>query len=138
MSLLQTLEKQHNALFEMSELLTQELDAISSRDHELLLSVVETKRALLTQIEQQDKAIATLIANHDTTEMHEFEPLINKINSQLLACKKQNDVNQVAANQSQIASNKLKDILFGKSQGGYDKSGKATSLPNPIARGLKA
>ena len=67
-----------------------------------------------------------------------FKDEISQINQLLADCKKQNDVNQVAANQSQLASQKLKDILFGKNQSGYDKTGKSISLPNPIARGLKA
>lgn len=137
MSLEQILTQQLDDLNNMSNTLNQELDAIVKRDHESLISVVEAKMTLLQSIQQRDLHIAKLVeqADSDTTE---YQPVINQINEVLTECKKQNDVNQVAANQSQIASQKLKNILFGKGHTGYDKTGKSFSLPNPIARGLKA
>lgn len=137
MSLEQILSQQLNELNEMSQLLQKELDAIVSRDHETLISVVESKVASLRSIQQRDQHIAKLF-EQEGTDATFFQNEISQINQLLADCKKQNDVNQVAANQSQLASQKLKDILFGKNQSGYDKTGKSISLPNPIARGLKA
>jgi flagella synthesis protein FlgN len=119
----------------MVEVLTDELNAIVARDHTSLISVVKNKTQILQSISQRDKQIASLL-NKDLTEQN--AALIAQINQRLVECKKQNEVNQVAVTQSQIASQKMKDILFGKSQTGYDKTGKSTSLPNQIARGLKA
>ena len=135
MSLEQVLAEQLEALNEMAEILAQELEAIVARDHEALISVVEQKVIYLDKIQQRDQFIASLLRQENTDFSDE---LVNTINQRLADCKKQNEVNQVAATQSQIASQKLREILFGKSQTGYDKTGKATSLPNPIARGLKA
>ncbi|AIY64926.1 flagellar protein FlgN [Pseudoalteromonas piratica] len=137
MSLEQILSQQLDELNNMSQLLEKELDAIVSRDHENLISVVESKVESLRSIQQRDQHIAKLFDQGDT-DISSFKDEISQINQLLADCKKQNDVNQVAANQSQLASQKLKDILFGKNQSGYDKTGKSISLPNPIARGLKA
>ena len=137
MSLEQILSQQLDELNNMSQLLEKELDAIVSRDHENLISVVESKVESLRSIQQRDQHIAKLFDQGDT-DISSFKYEISQINKLLADCKKQNDVNQVAANQSQLASQKLKDILFGKNQSGYDKTGKSISLPNPIARGLKA
>ena len=137
MSLEQILSQQLDELSNMSQLLKKELDAIVSRDHENLISVVESKVESLRSIQQRDQHIAKLFDQGDT-DISSFKDEISQINQLLADCKKQNDVNQVAANQSQLASQKLKDILFGKNQSGYDKTGKSISLPNPIARGLKA
>jgi flagella synthesis protein FlgN len=137
MSLEQILSQQLDELNNMSQLLEKELDAIVSRDHEHLISVVESKVESLRSIQQHDQHIAKLFDQGDT-DISSFKDEISQINQLLADCKKQNDVNQVAANQSQLASQKLKDILFGKNQSGYDKTGKSISLPNPIARGLKA
>jgi flagella synthesis protein FlgN len=137
MNLEQILSQQLDELNEMAQLLTQELDAIVSRDHESLISVVEKKIESLRSIQQRDQHIAKFF-EHEGADVAAYQEMISKINRSLAECKKQNDVNQVAANQSQLASQKLKDILFGKNQSGYDKTGKSISLPNPIARGLKA
>ena len=137
MSLEQILTQQLDDLNNMSNTLNQELDAIVKRDHESLISVVEAKMTLLQSFQQRDLHIAKLVEQADSGTT-EYQPVINQINEVLTECKKQNDVNQVAANQSQIASQKLKNILFGKGHTGYDKTGKSFSLPNPIARGLKA
>lgn len=137
MNLEQILSQQLDELNNMSQLLEKELDAIVSRDHENLISVVESKVESLRSIQQRDQHIAKLFDQGDT-DISSFKDEISQINQLLADCKKQNDVNQVAANQSQLASQKLKDILFGKNQSGYDKTGKSISLPNPIARGLKA
>lgn len=137
MNLEQILAQQLDELNTMADILKQELEAIVARDHESLISVVESKVASLQSIQQRDQHIAKLI-DQDGIDKTEYQPIINQINQVLADCKKQNDVNQVAANQSQIASQKLKNILFGKSHTGYDKTGKSFSLPNPIARGLKA
>ncbi|WP_372766377.1 flagellar export chaperone FlgN [Pseudoalteromonas sp.] len=137
MNVEQILSQQQSELDEMAQLLAQELDAIVARDHELLISVVERKVELLRSMQQRDQHIATFI-EQGKVDITTFQEQVNQINQLLAECKNQNDVNQIAANQSQIASQKLKDILFGKSQTGYDKTGKSISLPNPIARGLKA
>jgi flagella synthesis protein FlgN len=135
MNLEQILTEQLQELHNMVEVLTDELNAIVARDHTSLISVVKNKTQILQSISQRDKQIASLL-NKDLTEQN--AALIAQINQRLVECKKQNEVNQVAVTQSQIASQKMKDILFGKSQTGYDKTGKSTSLPNQIARGLKA
>jgi flagella synthesis protein FlgN len=135
MNLEQVLTEQLQELHNMVEVLTDELNAIVARDHTSLISVVKNKTQILQSISQRDKQIASLL-NKDLTEQN--AALIAQINQRLVECKKQNEVNQVAVTQSQIASQKMKDILFGKSQTGYDKTGKSTSLPNQIARGLKA
>jgi flagella synthesis protein FlgN len=135
MNLEQILTEQLQELHNMVEVLTDELNAIVARDHTSLISVVKNKTQILQSISQRDKQIAVLL-NKDLAEQN--ATLIAQINQRLVECKKQNEVNQVAVTQSQIASQKMKDILFGKSQTGYDKTGKSTSLPNQIARGLKA
>jgi flagella synthesis protein FlgN len=135
MNLEQVLTEQLQELHNMVEVLTDELNAIVARDHTSLISVVKNKTQILQSISQRDKQIADLL-NKDLAEQN--ATLIAQINQRLVECKKQNEVNQVAVTQSQIASQKMKDILFGKSQTGYDKTGKSTSLPNQIARGLKA
>jgi flagella synthesis protein FlgN len=135
MNLEQVLTEQLQELHNMVEVLTDELNAIVARDHTSLISVVKNKTQILQSISQRDKQIAVLL-NKDLAEQN--ATLIAQINQRLVECKKQNEVNQVAVTQSQIASQKMKDILFGKSQTGYDKTGKSTSLPNQIARGLKA
>ena len=135
MNLEQVLTEQLQELHNMVEVLTNELNAIVARDHTSLVSVVKNKTQILQSISQRDKQIASLL-NQDLAEQN--AALIAQINQRLVECKKQNEVNQVAVTQSQIASQKMKDILFGKSQTGYDKTGKSTSLPNQIARGLKA
>jgi flagella synthesis protein FlgN len=135
MNLEQVLTEQLQELHNMVEVLTDELNAIVARDHTSLISVVKNKTQILQSISQRDKQIAGLL-NKDLAEQN--AALITQINQRLVECKKQNEVNQVAVTQSQIASQKMKDILFGKSQTGYDKTGKSTSLPNQIARGLKA
>jgi flagella synthesis protein FlgN len=135
MNLEQVLTEQLQELHNMVEVLTDELNAIVARDHTSLISVVKNKTQILQSISQRDKQIAGLL-NKDLAEQN--ATLIAQINQRLVECKKQNEVNQVAVTQSQIASQKMKDILFGKSQTGYDKTGKSTSLPNQIARGLKA
>lgn len=127
-------EQQHHDLNELLSTLSEELEAISSRDHQALSNAVERKSSLLSQITQRDQQLATCI----DPSLPEHKEWITRLNELLAECKKKNDVNHVAANQSLIASNKLKEIFFGKSQSSYDRSGKAFSLPKNLAKGIKA
>lgn len=127
-------ESQTADLHMLVDVLNTELDAIAARDHEKLSAAVNEKSSLLNAITARDKHIATC---YDAS-LPEHQQAVTQINELLAQCKQQNDVNHIAANQSLVASQKLKDIFFGKTQSGYDSKGKAFSLPSAIAKGIKA
>jgi flagella synthesis protein FlgN len=132
--LLPQLAEQKAELISLYDVLEQELDAIVKRDHDTLLEVVTQKNTLLASISKRDQALSPYLADHSDDN----QAVIDEINQLLEQCKQQNDVNHVAANQSQLASQKLREILFGKTASSYDKTGKAYSLPNQLAKNIKA
>ena len=132
-------DKQIEQLTSLYQVLEKELHAISSRDYELLNENVIRKEKLLNAIVELDQLLNQDSAANTINDDQELLNKVSTVNTLLNQCKKQNDVNQVAATQKQIESDKLKSILFGKANlTTYDKGGKAFSQTASISKGVKA
>ena len=132
------LNEQINCLTTLSELLTQELNAIASRRGEGLKEIAQQKMSFLTTLSNLDKELNKLIANNDE-QTTEITDLIKLIRSKLEQCQKQNEVNAHAAHQAQLSVKQLKEILIGAPTSmTYDQAGKSVNTESKLVRNLKA
>lgn len=132
------LNEQINCLTTLSELLTQELNAIASRRGEGLKEIAQQKMSFLTSISTLDKELSKLIASNDQ-QTGENADLIKLTREKLEQCQKQNEVNAHAAHQAQLSVKQLKGILIGApSSMTYDQAGSVVNTDNSIVRNLKA
>ena len=84
------LNEQINCLTTLSELLTQELNAIASRRGEGLKEIAQQKMSFLTSISTLDKELSKLIASNDQ-QTDENADLIKLTRTKLEQCQKQNE-----------------------------------------------
>ncbi|WP_199609002.1 flagella synthesis protein FlgN [Flocculibacter collagenilyticus] len=136
---LELLIQQESCLEQLLEVMKKELTAIAERDHQALTDLVALKEELLKQITNIDNTLAQTNLSAERKENPVLDKKINTIKELLEQCKAQNEANFLAANQSQIAVNKLRTILFGASgTTTYGKKGTAYSSSPTLGKGIKA
>ena len=132
------LNEQINCLTPLSELLTQELNAIASRRGEGLKEIAQQKMSFLTKLTQLDKELNKLFAANDENAP-EVTERVAQVKAQLAQCQKQNKVNSHAARQAHLSVKQLKDILIGAPTSmTYDQGGSVVNTDSKLVRNLKA
>lgn len=136
---LSLLTKQQEHLDVLLLLLKQELSAISNRDIAALEENSTVKLRQLEQIQLLDQQIAS---HPDSPQLKTALPLISQvrsIDSVLLLCKEQNEINRLTLEQSQLKIERFKHELLqqrGKSGLTYNAKGKPSL--DSVGKGIKA
>lgn len=131
------LENQIQHLNALTQLLDAELECLASKKGDGLKDIAREKLTLLNSIQKLDKEISGF--NRDIFQAEQITPLTNAVNSLLLKCKKQNDVNAQAAHQAQLAVRELKDIIIGAPTSiTYGQDGGVVSANSELVKNLKA
>ncbi len=136
---LSLLTQQQEHLEVLLLLLKQELSAISNRDIAALEENSSVKLQRLEQIQQLDQQIAR---HPQLPQLKTSQPLISQIHSidsVLLLCKEQNEINRLTLEQSQLKIERFKHELLqqrGKSGLTYNAKGKPSL--DSVGKGIKA
>ena len=136
---LSLLTQQQEHLDVLLLLLKQELSAISNRDIAALEENSTVKLRQLEQIQLLDQQIAS---HPDLPQLKTALPLISQvrsIDSVLLLCKEQNEINRLTLEQSQLKIERFKHELLqqrGKSGLTYNAKGKPSL--DSVGKGIKA
>lgn len=136
---LSLLTQQQEHLDVLLLLLKQELSAISNRDIAALEENSTVKLRQLEQIQLLDQQIAS---HPDLPKLKTALPLISQvrsIDSVLLLCKEQNEINRLTLEQSQLKIERFKHELLqqrGKSGLTYNAKGKPSL--DSVGKGIKA
>lgn len=136
---LSLLTQQQEHLDVLLSLLKQELSAISNRDIAALEENSTVKLRQLEQIQLLDQQIAS---HPDLPQLKTALPLISQvrsIDSVLLLCKEQNEINRLTLEQSQLKIERFKHELLqqrGKSGLTYNAKGKPSL--DSVGKGIKA
>jgi flagellar biosynthesis/type III secretory pathway chaperone len=120
-------QKQH--LDELLSLLRQELAALANRDISQLEQISSAKSALLEQLQHTDSVLAQAPELESCKQQDWFKLQVASVDEQLELCKRQNDVNQLTLEQSQLTLARFKTELLasrGKSGLTYTNKGKPT------------
>ena len=135
-----SLERQVLNLENLSLMLENELQHISSRDAELLMALLNDKSALLEDIQSLDEKIAPLHRAAIEEGMDDStNELISKAQTLLDECKYRTQVNQKAVEQGQLRLNHLRNLMMevrAKESLTYDKTGKPKG--GQLGSGVKA
>lgn len=124
-----TITAQNTNLQELQQILETELHLISSRDAEALISLLNTKEALLATIQEQDLVISKIYssASQESKDNPEITSLFDDAKELLSQCKFRTQINQTAVEQGQLRLEHLRSLLLesrAKESMTYDKSGK--------------
>ncbi|MBN7818829.1 flagellar export chaperone FlgN [Bowmanella yangjiangensis] len=124
---LELLNQQKDALARLLLLLDTELQQISSRDAEALISLVKEKEVLLEQIQQQDEQLSTLLPSELTEQQTTLkEQIIDLVKD----CQYRTQINATAVEQGQLRLEHLRNLIVesrAKESLTYDKAGKKHS-----------
>ena len=131
------LESQLQHLNALTQLLDAELACLASKKGDGLKDIAREKLTLLNTIQKLDKELSGF--NQDIFKTEQIKPLTESVNSLLLKCKKQNEVNAQAAHQAQLAVKELKNILIGAPTSvTYGQDGGVISENSELVKNLKA
>jgi flagella synthesis protein FlgN len=131
------LDQQQQLLHTICGLLKQEREAITDRQPEVLVALLENKMQLLGEVESNDKAIKAALVNQSPSLAQDEK--IALIRSLLEECKQLTSINQQAVSKSQVRLNHLKHLLVEgrqKESMTYDKAGQVTG--GTRIKGIKA
>lgn len=131
------LDQQQQLLHTICGLLKQEREAITDRQPEVLVELLESKMQLLGDVESNDKAIKAALVNQPPSLAQDEK--ISLIRSLLEECKQLTSINQQAVSKSQVRLNHLKHLLVEgrqKESMTYDKAGQVTG--GTRIKGIKA
>ncbi len=130
-SLLSAIDKQSEQLTGLKALLENELHLISSREPETLMGLLKEKEELLTEVEKQDKSIASLFekAKANDEKVDDALAAMNKCNSIIHECKYLTQINAKSVEQGQLRLTHLRNLMMelrARESMTYDRSGKTT------------
>ncbi|AOT09387.1 flagellar export chaperone FlgN [Pseudoalteromonas luteoviolacea] len=133
----QQLTAQITSLEALTQLLDEELDALSARNGEGLKDIARQKITFLNSIQKTDKDLSTypkeLFQNPDVM------PLTEQIELLLIKCKNKNEVNAKAAHLAHMTVRELKEILIGRPMSTtYTEEGNVVENVGEIVKNLKA
>jgi flagella synthesis protein FlgN len=131
------LDQQQQLLHTICGLLKQEREAITDRQPEVLVALLENKMQLLGEVESNDKVIKAALVNQSPSLAQDEK--IALIRSLLEECKQLTSINQQAVSKSQVRLNHLKHLLVEgrqKESMTYDKAGQVTG--GTRIKGIKA
>jgi flagellar biosynthesis protein FlgN len=133
------LQQQQAQLDALLLLLRQELAAIAVRDINALDVAGAEKQTLLAEIETIDQSIAN---NPELTAAKAeswFKQQLDLLEQVLADCKQQNDVNQIAVEQSQLTLQRFKtELLSARGKSGLTYTNKGKPTVDNIGKGVKA
>ncbi len=120
-------------------LLKQELSAISSRD----ITALEENSAVKLQQLEQIQLLDRQIAGHPQLLQLKTEPSllsqIHSIDSVLLLCKEQNEINRLTLEQSQLKIERFKhELLQQRGKSGLTYNAKGKPALDSVGKGIKA
>lgn len=131
------LENQIQHLNALTQLLDTELECLASKKGNGLKDIARDKLTLLNAIQKLDKEISGF--NQDIFQTQQIKPLTGSVNTLLLQCKKQNEVNAQAAHQAHLAVKELKEIIIGAPTSiTYGQDGGVVSANSELVKNLKA
>ena len=109
-SLLLLLQQQLAQLVQMNEFLLLEREAFTSRSVEKIQTATAQKQNALVQLQATDQQISGSFVAEDF-EHQDIKPIKIEIDNAMAELKKQNEVNCLIINNSQIAINRFKGML---------------------------
>jgi flagella synthesis protein FlgN len=130
-SLLSAIDKQSEQLAALKALLENELHLISSREPEKLMALLKDKEEMLTLIEEQDNAIASLFekARASGESVDESLTAMEVCNKIIHECKYLTQINTKSVEQGQLRLTHLRNLMMelrARESMTYDRSGKTT------------
>jgi flagella synthesis protein FlgN len=131
------LKQQQTVLTEVCSLLKRELEAVVQRDTEGLLSLLEDKKSLLSQVEETDRLLNQALSSAPSKQP--YQALIDSIQSLVEDCKHLSSINEKAVTASQTRLKHLQDLLVqGRQRESmtYDKAGRVSG--GTLSKGIKA
>ncbi|ESP95504.1 MULTISPECIES: flagellar export chaperone FlgN [Pseudoalteromonas] len=134
---IQQLTAQITSLEALTQLLDDELNALSSRNGDGLKDIARQKITFLNTIQKTDKSLSTY--PKELFQDPDVAPLTEQINLLLLKCKNQNEVNAKAAHLAHMTVRELKEILIGRPMSTtYTEEGNVVENVGEIVKNLKA
>ncbi|KZN37552.1 hypothetical protein N474_04795 [Pseudoalteromonas luteoviolacea CPMOR-2] len=134
---IQQLNSQISSLEALTQLLDEELTALSSRNGDGLKDIARQKITFLNTIQKTDKDLSTFPA--DIFKDPDVVPLTKKVNTLLHKCKNQNEVNAKAAHLANMTVRELKEILIGTpTSTTYTEEGSVVENVGELVKNLKA
>ena len=136
---LSLLTQQQEHLEVLLLLLKQELNAISNRDIAALEENSAIKLQRLEQIQLLDQQIASHPQLPQLKTAHPLISLIRSIDSVLLQCKEQNEINRLTLEQSQLKIERFKhELLQQRGKSGLTYNAKGKPALDSVGKGIKA
>jgi len=136
---LSLLAQQQEHLRVLLSLLQAEFSAISARDIAALEQGSSQKTICLEQIQQLDQQIAR---HPQLPQLKTSQPLISQIHSidsVLLLCKEQNEINRLTLEQSQLKIERFKhELLQNRGKSGLTYNAKGKPSVDSLGKGIKA
>ncbi|MCF2856500.1 flagellar protein FlgN [Pseudoalteromonas sp. SMS1] len=134
---IQQLNSQISSLEALTQLLDEELTALSSRNGDGLKDIARQKITYLNTIQKTDKDLSTLPV--EIFNDPNITPLTKKINDLLYKCKSKNEVNAKAAHLANLTVRELKEILIGTpTSTTYTEEGSVVENVGELVKNLKA
>ncbi|MBQ4836332.1 MULTISPECIES: flagellar export chaperone FlgN [Pseudoalteromonas] len=134
---IQQLTAQITSLEALTQLLDDELTALSSRNGDGLKDIARQKITFLNTIQKTDKSLSTY--PKELFQDPDVAPLTEQINLLLIKCKNQNEVNAKAAHLAHMTVRELKEILIGRPMSTtYTEEGNVVENVGEIVKNLKA
>ncbi|WP_446539688.1 flagellar export chaperone FlgN [Shewanella surugensis] len=130
-SLASLVTSQHQMLLQLQAILTQEKQAISDRNADLLLSLCAEKSAILTSIKTQDELIAHDPHKHLLITGSGLVAQLNQTQALLQQCKQLNAENASIVAFNQASLNRFSQALQASRNASsltYNDKGKTSSL----------
>ena len=129
------LQQEESVLEDLHTLLKQEMDALKSRNTNLIHEILESKNVVLNRLGMLDKQRQLYIEDenntlvNDNSFLNQINNMSSKIKSSLDKCKHQNKINGGIIEMSQLFNEKILDIMQGNNDKGklYSAKGKSES-----------
>lgn len=124
------LAKQHQQLTLLSQIISNEKEILQHHNPQALLAISQEKNTLLLAIQQLDKEIGLNQAFAQDKAAGKLTEGLTEITELLEQCKKQNIINGLVIQQSQLAIERMKTSLLenhNKNAITYDSKGKKSA-----------
>ena len=127
------LKQEEAALIDLHDILQQEMNALKSRNTDLVNELIESKNVLLNRIGMLDKQRQLFIENNHSSSLNnnyidQINILNDKIKTSLDKCKHQNKINGGIIEMSMFFNQNILNIMRGSNQEAtYSAKGKDNS-----------
>lgn len=133
------LDQQQQHLEALLLLLRQELAALANRDITTAENLMAEKTSLIQKLQQADAALAAEPELAQCKHEQWFTETVTKLDNLLEQCKRQNDINQLTLEQSQLTLERFKtELLASRGKAGLTYTNKGKPTVDNKGKGIKA